>query len=588
MNAEDTREVLLRKAARLSEIATSLGMGSLAPKIVEDTHRRLEEARVRAVVVGEIKQGKSTLVNALIGKIALPTGVTPTTGAPVIIRSGAQPGTFLLQGLERRPLDEGQFERFCRGLEGEATGELELILDEGVLPPELELVDTPGVNDMSHLRATISQGELPRADILVLVLDATQLLNRAEMAFLRDALSAVGGLGDSGAHLLLAVNRIDLIAERERPKLLDHLEKELRTLSSSGPDAPLPFEIFLTDARTAAREPETPSPGVRGTVELKKRLFAIASTRNDMLPARARASLLRYGALLGHHAAVAAHASDSDLVHVRANLQAVQRELADQIDMTEVRQLMAEARERIRNDSQRRILDFRNKLQRTIEGLIDGASHRTLSNHLASAVHDAFLAFAAEEAQLLRKDLDQLSERVMRAQSEQVRRRLAHATMRLGFRGPTIYVEPPSAILEAGLVAIGIAGTGVMYFGNMVTGLLMAIAGPLATVFLREKSIRDARQRARAALPGALDRAAEALREQVRRVIDGHLAALDEHVLLANLGLREQLEGLLTRVESELAANDQSARDRLKDEVRRYEIEIEQIRIELNRMAPVM
>lgn len=584
---DDTRELLLHKAARLSEIAGTLGLGSLAPKIIDDTHRRLEEARVRAVVVGEIKQGKSTLVNALVGRIALPTGVTPTTGAPVLLRSGHPTGPHVLHDRTRTPLDDSTFDRLCRGVDRteDPTDQLEFVLEEGVLPAELELVDTPGVNDMSHLRAAISQGELPRADIVVLVLDATQLLNRAEMAFLKDALAAVGGVGDSGAHLLLAVNRIDLIAERERPKLLEHLQRELRVLSPTSPDAPLPFEIFLTDARTAAREPETPSAGVRGVAELRHRLFDIASNRNEMLPARARASLLRYGTLLGHHAAVAAYASEAQIIKVRADRVAVQTELGTQIDMTAVRQLMNDARDRIRNRSYKRIGDFRKRLESTVQALVEGASHRTLSSHLASAIHDAFLAFAGEESEQLRQELDGLSSQVIRTHSEQVRRRLAHAAMRLGFRGPTIYIDPPSALLEAGLVAVGVAGTAVMYFGNVVTGLLMAIAGPLATVFLREKSIRDARQRAVRALPPAMERAEEALKEQVRRVIDGHLAALDEHVLLANLGLREQLEGLLGYVETELAANDDEARTRLKDRVRAIEIEIEEIRAELHRLA---
>src|SRR5690606_20233946 len=105
-------------------------------------------------------------------------------------------------------------------------------------------------------RGAVSRGELPRADVLVLVLDATQLLNRTELAFLRDAVAAVGGLDDSGARLLIAVNRIDLIQDEDRPKLIEHLERSLAALSPPRADGTPLHELFLTNARRAAREPD--------------------------------------------------------------------------------------------------------------------------------------------------------------------------------------------------------------------------------------------------------------------------------------------------------------------------------------------
>jgi hypothetical protein len=166
--------------------------------------------------------------------------------------------------------------------------------------------------------------------------------------------------------------------------------------------------------------------------------------------------------------------------------------------------------------------------------------------------------------------------------------------MRLGFRGPTIYVDPPSVVLEAGLVVIGVAGTAVLYFGNIVAGLLMTIAGPLATLVLREKSLRRARDRARAELPKALDQASEALREQIRRVIDTHLTALDEHLQLANVALGDQLKGVLRAAEAQLAAIepgddkpdiDAGARARIQKELHALEHELSAIRHELDAIS---
>jgi small GTP-binding protein len=606
--ARATRELLLRRADRLGEIASRLGLPDLATAIGKDTRRRLDDATIRAAILGEIKQGKSTLLNALIGHDVLPTGVTPTTGAVVIVHAGREPGPWLDRGSAgREQLENARFTRLARGpLRGgaEATpvedqGTLEFVVEPGTLPPSLELVDTPGINDIAKFRAALSRGELPHADILVLVLDATQLLNRAEMAFLRDAVAAVGGLASSGARLLIAVNRIDLIAERERPKLVEHLHRELAALgapadagepaSSSG--APT-FELFLTDARTAARDPGADTPGVQGVRELKARLLELATARAEVLPLRARAGLVRHTTLLGHNAAIASRAMTLEIDSLRKEIKRVEKELADhETDMTALRSQMAAAREELLEQSQERLEAFRAELLESVDQALKTISLRSLSSHFAGAIHDAFLTFAHQESERLRAGLDEITRKAIITHSEQARRRLFHATMRLGFRGPTIYVDPPSVVLEAGLVVVGVAGTAVLYFGNIVAGLLMTIAGPLATLVLREKSLRSARTRARAELPKALDHASEALREQIRRVIDTHLTALDEHLQLANVALGDQLKGVLRAAEAELAKIEPAAdrpegepggRARIQRELYALEHELAEIRHELD------
>ena len=49
---------------------------------------RLDAARLRVLVVGEAKRGKSTLINALLGRDVLPSGVTPLTAVVTTVRYG--------------------------------------------------------------------------------------------------------------------------------------------------------------------------------------------------------------------------------------------------------------------------------------------------------------------------------------------------------------------------------------------------------------------------------------------------------------------------------------------------------------------
>jgi small GTP-binding protein len=546
-----------RLAQRLSAIADELGLAELGHAITRDTVRRVEHNVVRVLVLGEIKQGKSSLINALLGRDALPMGVTPTTGATVVVRSGEPTGMWAIA-------DDGiatvlDRETFVARAKGVRSGEdapierLELQVEPGVLPQGLELLDTPGINDIANWRATISRGELPSADALILVLDATQLLNHTELAFLRDALAAVGGLRDSGARLLLAINRIDLIGEEDRPLLRKYLARELAALTG----AIEPRDVFETEARGALREPDEDRHGIRELKRLRGALDELAGARHQMLPLRARASLRRYAALLQHNAGIAGHALGLEQEALRREIRTLEREWAEQeLDMTAVRSQMTAARERVLAASEDRLVAFRAHLQTSTIAAIGTASQRVLASFLPGALHDAYLGFAGQETERLRAELDELTRQAIHTHSEEVRRRLFAAAMRLGFRGPTIYLDPPSVALEAGLVAIGLIGTGVMYFGNVIAGMLMTIAGPLATVVLRERSLRDARARARVELPGALDLASSALREAVIKVVEGHVAALDEHLVLANRGIGEQLASVLRRAQSVLTVDD--------------------------------
>ena len=58
----------------LGELADGLGAKSLRERVQRDLVRKLEEDRFHLVVVGEFNHGKSSFVNALLEKEALPVG----------------------------------------------------------------------------------------------------------------------------------------------------------------------------------------------------------------------------------------------------------------------------------------------------------------------------------------------------------------------------------------------------------------------------------------------------------------------------------------------------------------------------------
>ena len=538
----DLATTLRDRARELADIASQLGLPGLGEHIVADTARRLEHAQLRVLVIGEIKQGKSTLINALLGEALLPSGVTPTTGAVVQIVRDRQLGRFLVNADGNR--DELQPDRFAKLAKGkeEFIGTLLVTTTSEHLPPGVELIDTPGINDLERFRSLMSRGELPRGDAIILVLDATQVLKLTEVAFLRDALVALGGTEGTGATLLLALNRIDLVPDAERGTLIDHIHRELTAV------LPGPVEVFQTDARGASKQPGGEGIGTREGHRLRARLQTLASKSTTVLPTRARASLQRSVDLLLHHTSIEARALRLEAAVLQAELKEVRETLVQQrLDLDKIERTIADGRAQIAQSCHEHLASFRGELQTSILTQLERSDLRSTADLLPGAIQDALLHFTYHETERLRLALEQLSRDAIHTCGEQAQRRLAETMLNLGFRGPVVHLQPPSVGVEAGTLAVGIAGTAIMYFGNIIAGMLVTIAAPLATMFLRERSIRELREAARKSVPHALSHSFSELEGTLLRAVDAHVAGLREYIVLAHNQLGVHLQALLER-----------------------------------------
>jgi ribosome biogenesis GTPase A len=533
-------------ARRAAGLAREIGLDQVADAIVQGVEQRLDSDRLRVAILGEVNHGKSSLLNALVGKALLPVAVTPTTAAVIAVAHGtADEITVTDPQHTTRPLAPEELVAVARGAM-QIEGSVEVTTPGA--PRGLLLVDTPGMNELGNLRDRTSRGELPRADVLVIVLDATQLLTRTELSFLREGLRAIGGLGSSGAHLLVAVNRADLVPREEHATLRAHLTATLAGVVRDD-------DVYFTDARAATKDPAGAASGVAEVRRLRARLMALAEDRVALLPARARAGLLRHLDLLRHHGSIHARALETTAAAIGSELEVVRHaHTHERRDAETLRAMLHEGAEVILGASRRRRELFREELEISALALASQASLRVLGQHLPGSVHDACVVFAEREAALLREELDELARRALHTHGRMAEERLIHAMLRVGSHGPTVFVDPPSLGLEASAVAVGLVGTAIMYFGSLVTGMVMTVAGPLATVLIRERSVRRARDRVRRLLPDALQTATAAMGAQIEAVVHEQVAAVEEHLELADAALGRQLVEVLEHARSSLGA----------------------------------
>nr|MBA2322661.1 dynamin family protein [Pseudonocardiales bacterium] len=165
------------------------------------TRARLVDPNVRVLVVGEFKQGKSQLVNALVNASVCPVDDDIATSLPTVVRYAETPGVTLVREresdsgealpAERTDVPVAQLAQYVSEA-GNPGNRRQLTYAEVGLPRRLlqgglVLVDTPGVGGLGSTHGAATMGALPRADAVLLVSDAAQEYTKPELDFLSAA-----------------------------------------------------------------------------------------------------------------------------------------------------------------------------------------------------------------------------------------------------------------------------------------------------------------------------------------------------------------------------------------------------------------
>jgi small GTP-binding protein len=293
-NADEHPDLARDQTLAALEELLALTDGLLAPAArsnLDAARVRVLEDRFNLVVVGEFKRGKSTLINALLGRTILPTAVVPLT-AVVTVLARAQHERIVVcftdAHEEEHPLDAlGEYvTETGNPVNRRGVDLVRVTLDSDLLAGGLQLVDTPGVASLYRHNTDTAHGFLPRIDAALCVLDGGQPLSEAE----RDLLLAVGS---HVPRLLLVVNKIDQLSESDLELAIGFVRAGVEDLL-----ADKQIELFAVSARHGT-----------AVAELRSRLVRLASEEGESL------LLNSAGALV---AAVAADAAQAARFEARA------------------------------------------------------------------------------------------------------------------------------------------------------------------------------------------------------------------------------------------------------------------------------
>ena len=157
---------------------------------------KITDPQIRVVIAGQLKQGKSQLLNSLLNLPVARVGDDESTVLATVVSYAQEPAARLVvtgaNGVDPEfvPIemtDLGRDLRRAPAAEGREVLRIEVGVPSPMLKNGLTFIDTPGVggHGQPHLSATL--GLLPDADAVLMISDTSQEFTEPELTFIRQA-----------------------------------------------------------------------------------------------------------------------------------------------------------------------------------------------------------------------------------------------------------------------------------------------------------------------------------------------------------------------------------------------------------------
>ncbi|MDL5352395.1 dynamin family protein [Microbacterium sp. zg-YB36] len=199
LDDEAVTAVILPLIDRAASYSQALGRPDLVTRLGQ-TKDRMLDPNIRVIVVGQFKQGKSKLVNALVNAPACPVDDDVATSVPTSVGYAEEPSAVVLvrrddgpdPAIERVPVPLDDLAEYVSENGSPDTGKdivgAEVLLPREILKGGLRVIDSPGVGGLESTRSLSTLAALSTAHAVLLVSDASQEYTEPEMQFLRHAM----------------------------------------------------------------------------------------------------------------------------------------------------------------------------------------------------------------------------------------------------------------------------------------------------------------------------------------------------------------------------------------------------------------
>ena len=235
--------------AELEQLAIESGAPYLATE-VRDLAEQIRDGLFYVACIGQFKRGKSTLLNALVGRSMLPTGVVPVTAVVTVIRYGQEQRVRVrLSGGTWRDIPPDEIADYVSEIENheneKSVTAVEVFTPSPLLATGMCLVDTPGIGSVFVGNTEATKAFVPHVDAALVVLGADPPISADELALITE-------ISKQCRNLVFVLNKADKFTDAERK---DAVEFTRRVMAEHAGIAHVQiFEVSATD-RLAGQGP---------------------------------------------------------------------------------------------------------------------------------------------------------------------------------------------------------------------------------------------------------------------------------------------------------------------------------------------
>ena len=195
---------------------------------LQELKRDIDNDFYTVVVLGEFKRGKSTFINALLKENLLTSDILPETATINALMYSENPQLFVVMNdgsvREGQPTNE-YLKQFSAQGDKEIVNNVKYIkigYNADILKNKIVIVDTPGVSDINEQRCEVTYRFIPKANVVLFLLDANSPLKLTEKEFVEKRLIQTGI-----DNIVFIVNKYDNVDEEEDENFLDDLRQKL-------------------------------------------------------------------------------------------------------------------------------------------------------------------------------------------------------------------------------------------------------------------------------------------------------------------------------------------------------------------------
>lgn len=198
------------------------------PQIVTESLQELETQKkkcskdLHVVLMGEVKSGKSTLLNSLAGEVISPVGITETTAtiinvcygenksAEILYKNGNSKNGSIEQIISELNANKGNLEYFknCQ--------EVSIWLPKESLKT-MRIVDTPGLNTLTEYNNELAMNYIQEADVVIWLVNGRYLDKDSDM-------KEATRIHDMGKRMIAVISHLDEYDEQTVEAIINHFK----------------------------------------------------------------------------------------------------------------------------------------------------------------------------------------------------------------------------------------------------------------------------------------------------------------------------------------------------------------------------